>query len=261
MDKPWFRMAARAWSEATKLVGLTTTESVVVAFLIQATIAVIIFFALGTTAFADAIGVRVATAAAPFALLPLLFAWKWIALPPALAKEISHLSSGVPAVQSPPTPRGAHYDARDRQIVRDALRELNTMLRDLAQVQVNVHAVAGRVRGSVGRPKSGEVVFALTSAKDYFEETRLRIGQRFENGRDDGNEAWAILGAGDPLNREIVAIEGVLKVMKSLSQSPDMSEFVESALSLLLTANAQLGDWISASLPRIDARRKELGGD
>ncbi len=88
----WKAMAQRAWREALKAVGLETTERVVVLLLTQVAISVGLF--VWVTDPASGLLVRVLTAAAPFFLFPFLFAWKWIALPPALAREADASSSG-----------------------------------------------------------------------------------------------------------------------------------------------------------------------
>jgi hypothetical protein len=78
-------MAARAWRESAKAVGVDSGERVFVALLGQAVISAGIFF--WVTDPSSALLTRVLTAAAPFLLFPVLFAWKWISLPPQLAKE------------------------------------------------------------------------------------------------------------------------------------------------------------------------------
>jgi hypothetical protein len=82
-------MAARAWAEAAKALNIETAERVIVALLIQAVIAVMIFAAFGAAAPASSLWLRIFTAAAPFALFPLMFAWKWVALPAALSRQIT----------------------------------------------------------------------------------------------------------------------------------------------------------------------------
>jgi hypothetical protein len=208
--------------------------------------------------------VRVLTVAAPFLTFPLIFAWKWISMPPAMAKELEELRGQLGPPKAQPAPAlGAHYDAEEKRLARAALRELKTIVFDLGENQCQMHALIGRLYGNVGKPDGAVDILSLRSMKDVFEEQRLKIGQRFIHGRDDGDEAHAAMQSGhnDALSREIAAIEGMVRAIEPLANRPDLKEFAKPACETLSTANAQLADWISDTLRRIAERRRALGGD
>jgi hypothetical protein len=90
MGGNWKSAVKRTWKEASEAVGLGTRDRVAAALLIQALIAVGIFV-WGTNP-DDAMLGRGLTAAAPFAVFPILFVWKWVTLPPTLISEAGKTS-------------------------------------------------------------------------------------------------------------------------------------------------------------------------
>ena len=67
--------------------GIGTVERVLIVLFTQAIITALIYIGLGETALRDAAFVRFATAAAPFALLPILFLFRFPAVPPKMEAE------------------------------------------------------------------------------------------------------------------------------------------------------------------------------
>jgi hypothetical protein len=79
--KDWRSAYGPIWREATEAVGLGTRDRVLAALTIQGVIGFGIYVALGRSAWASAVGVRLVTAAAPFLAFPILFLWKLIGVP------------------------------------------------------------------------------------------------------------------------------------------------------------------------------------
>lgn len=96
--KYWRSMAKRAWRESVRAASLDTTDKILVPVLTQAMFAAIIWVGWEAAEQPPALLTRAITAALPFLLLPVLFALKWLALPPTLARE---------ADQSRPDPEAA----------------------------------------------------------------------------------------------------------------------------------------------------------
>lgn len=83
----WGRVAKRAWREAMQGAGLATAERMIIVLCTQAIVAALIYIGLGETALREAAFMRIATAAAPFAILPLLFIYSFPTIPPKIERE------------------------------------------------------------------------------------------------------------------------------------------------------------------------------
>jgi hypothetical protein len=157
---------------------------------------------------------------------------------------------------------GAHYDARDRQRIRDALREIKEIMVRLAEANTELHAITSRIRQGLGTPDAAAASVSLSALQDELSATRVRIATRFVHGQDDGNEIHAILGNRDVLNLVVVACENALKATDAAATSPAyLREVFEPHLKALDEARSQLAEWISHSLQNIERRRREIGGD
>lgn len=87
MGRYWWKVCKLAGKQAAELVGFGSAERAVVTVALQAAIALLIYLLLGTTELHDNAGMRIVTAAAPLAVLPFIFLWKLLAVPPQLHKE------------------------------------------------------------------------------------------------------------------------------------------------------------------------------
>lgn len=79
----WRTVHCRAWQLAKKAAGLETRERMIMVVVVQAVIALIIFFLLHSVD----LWTRLASAAAPFLLLPIWYLLKFPTVPPLLADE------------------------------------------------------------------------------------------------------------------------------------------------------------------------------
>jgi hypothetical protein len=163
----WREMSARAWGEAAKAVNLESRERVIVALLIQAVIAAGIFI-WGTDPEAGML-VRALTAAAPFLLFPLLFVWKWICLPPALAEQLAAPNAPQEAADAVAKAFVTKTDAVNKLAAIDAFRALynNEILR--VQREANVIRNALSQKELVGDEAAKKV---LTIKEGIFETAR-----------------------------------------------------------------------------------------
>jgi hypothetical protein len=88
MSSKHFRLAlGRAWRETAIMLGIDSMERIGVLLAVQFAIAFGIYF-LATDP-ASGLLVRILTAAAPFALFPIVLFWKWLRLPVQLIAETS----------------------------------------------------------------------------------------------------------------------------------------------------------------------------
>ncbi len=92
-------MAGRAWREAIRATNLDTSDKIFVPLLSQAFFAFVIWFAWNAAAQPPALLTRLMTAAVPFLITPILFAVKWCALPPALAREMAERARPDPEAE------------------------------------------------------------------------------------------------------------------------------------------------------------------
>ena len=83
----WGRVAKRAWKDAREGANLATFEKMAILVFTQFLIGLLIYILLGETALHDQIWTRLATAAAPFGLLPILFLLRLPMTPPKLDRE------------------------------------------------------------------------------------------------------------------------------------------------------------------------------
>lgn len=83
----WWMVCKIALHEAAQLVGFGSAERGLVTVALQAAIAGLIYLLLGATALHDNMGMRVVTALAPLAVLPVLFMWKMLSVPSELHKK------------------------------------------------------------------------------------------------------------------------------------------------------------------------------
>jgi hypothetical protein len=154
-------------------------------------------------------------------------------------------------------PVPSHWDAVDRQRIRDALREAKEIMTDLANANVQLHSLVSRIR-------SKRAMGELTSLREHFATVRARITTRFIHGQDDGNEVHAALASSthDVLNLVTTSIDQALKAADAAEASPQhVSEFFEPHFRALADAQSRLADWVSQSLGRIEKRRREIPGD
>jgi hypothetical protein len=170
--------------------------------------------------------------------------------------------------ETPPQPpeRGAHYDARDRQLVRDGLRELNTVLWDrVSPAQQTLHRLTNEGMNYVRTDPSrvGPTIEEFGPNIEALRMARKVLQDRFISGRDTGDEVWAIIGSVDQIIASIGAAEEFIEALKS-TQKADIPELFDFANARRTTLNIALNDlsmWIDHSIKAIAARRKELGGD
>jgi hypothetical protein len=162
----------------------------------------------------------------------------------------------------PPTQRSHHYDAVDRQRVRDALRELRDMLNGLSDLHMESHRLADRAWNAIGKPDATATVrFMLPTIREQFAEALLAIGVRFVHGRDDeSDEALAILGDRGRLSQAIAAIDGVIKPFSIQAPADDLREVIRPHWAAWSEANSQLGEWINVCKAKVERRRRDLGG-
>lgn len=191
-----------------------------------------------------------------------------------ISRSISAARSAWSNASAPPTKqadadvkpaRGAHYDAADRQLVRNGLREFNSILWDkISPVQLDLHNQAidaallaiGRGELPAAFNRLGEHVIALQAA-------RQELRERFVSGRDDGDEVWAIYGARDPLSGVINAIGAYRLALEDMPEWPSdaLRDFANLRARELRDENGHLGNWVGRCIEEIRARRKELGGN
>lgn len=87
MGQYWWKIFKLAGKQAAELVGFGSAERALVTLGLQLAIAILIYLFLGTTEFRDNAEIRIVTAMAPLAVLPLIFVWKMLAVPAQLHKE------------------------------------------------------------------------------------------------------------------------------------------------------------------------------
>lgn len=161
-------------------------------------------------------------------------------------------------------PRGTHYDATDRQRVRDALREAKDIMTELANANVELHRLIPVVRDGIGTSDAAAAASSLAEMREELVAVRSRILTRFVHGQDDGDEVHAVLDSAtsDVLNLVATSITQALKAADAATANPpDLREFFEPHFRALGEAQSKFADWVSQSLRRIDDRRRELGGE
>ena len=83
----WSKVAKRAGKEAAAAAGLGASDRVIASLVVQALIALAIYLMLGQAGLEAAAFDRIIIACAPFLAIPILFGWKMITVPGALANE------------------------------------------------------------------------------------------------------------------------------------------------------------------------------
>jgi|GEM_PF-4565424 len=128
--------------------------------------------------------------------------------------------SPISIAARPNKPRGAHYDARDRQLVRDALRELDSIIWDrVSPAQLTLHKLVHRAYQSVQTGSADRLYGAIdeiVAATEVLKAVHKDLVAKFTHGRDTGEEAWAIIDINYPLTKVTVAADEYVSMLKSI---------------------------------------------
>jgi hypothetical protein len=146
-------------------------------------------------------------------------------------------------------------DSVDRQGLRAALRKLYVILSEgFIPSQAAIHAAIDDAFDRSGGVFLPAEIKRLQALQDGIADARKTIIDGFVNGNLYSDEVWDILGNGDPINADIVALGNYITALKAKPTKEQMA-LIAPVRDVAKDANFKAGTWADAC---IKATRRKL---
>jgi hypothetical protein len=147
-----------------------------------------------------------------------------------------------------------HYSGADQERFSELLFAMYDYINDnISPTQLEIHRLSTA-------PPSEQMFRRLDELRDKLAAARVHLGNLSERNGYYQDEITDVLGNGDPLNADIVAITNYIDLVSAVSPNPKdrAAKLIAPAAKAMHETNVTLGTWISQCLIRIKAKRNAL---